>query len=909
MRRSRGMTVDPGPEYARLLDDPKNAHQSAIGQGIVRFVKPSSQVSDLKKLRRMRLSPPAALARWLDMNKDGEREAFWRSMKQYISPSSLPNILLECLHRSKYPAVSLSCPEHASILTFVQIPTGVDQSFYNEAVATLKKKGMGLEDVDKWAWIASAPGVHEMAGRFLAADCAKPPFLLLEILRREIRQVTSLKLLLTWTWSQLVGTPQPCPGVLPEPKLDSLAIPPSENVPRPESLSTPLKLEDSTSILIISRFLYQARRIWPPAIFSVAQMAGLIIRSMPDNEGDESKPLDPHMHRRLCKIHNQMLHLLSLPASINPLKSMSYNWQAQRVLIEMIGQFNPPLILDQDSYRAVAQVLAASKKSDREARAANLRTRSWPPWRVDQHGIDAQRSPEDDLSRVVSAGMRKKEAGYRDSVDDLVMRIIGGQEPDGTPTIQTRKLIKRRSRPVQNESPPDSDPNVWAARIDATRDIQEAWGAFKNFEHHGGHPNQRMYLAMFEKLSYNEARLRERTPKDAAPGDGKEVLMPSNDNMSVSYMRGVSPPAFGELYHRMILSGTRPSGRLLAFILARARTINHGIKYLRDSQLNSQAIAFLAGDREVPPSVLSKVPASTFAAFIKLLCRFTPRAVVAEHTISTSSETARPDHDSLFAKSTYEYRVIGPRDSTGQHVLNTLHRSMELLKASQTQFRTAWYTLFRALAQHNIVIDPDLVGDPRNDLLAWEMLFSALGDFQRSGLELDPDGFLIVCRGLEKALFASFDVPSDHKSAVFAKCPPTVVTDEFIKLSGTGNMDSTYSPELLHSIHGVHLHAYVRVLGMIEDYVGVIRVLKWMQTHQETLDELATQSRSGPNQIRRVFIAMRAFLKNTSCEADAQSIVNSIQSWGGWPQESEVQEYLELWPGGSKDGVEYQVDG
>jgi hypothetical protein len=100
------MTVDPGPENAHLLDDPKKAHQSAIGQGIVRFVKPSSQVSDLKKLRRMRLSPPAALARWLDMNKDGEREAFWRSMKQYISPSSLPNILLERLHRSKYPAVS-----------------------------------------------------------------------------------------------------------------------------------------------------------------------------------------------------------------------------------------------------------------------------------------------------------------------------------------------------------------------------------------------------------------------------------------------------------------------------------------------------------------------------------------------------------------------------------------------------------------------------------------------------------------------------------------------------------------------------------------------------------------------------------------------------------------------------------
>jgi len=80
----------------------------------------------------------------------------------------------------------------------------------------------------------------------------------------------------------------------------------------------------------------------------------------------------------------------------------------------------------------------------------------------------------------------------------------------------------------------------------------------------------------------------------------------------------------------------------------------------------------------------------------------------------------------------------------------------------------------------------------------------------------------------------------------------------------------------------------------MEDYMGIISVLKWMQVHQDVLDELANQSRSGHKQIRQVFIAMGAFLDNTIYEAEAESIVESVQTWGGWPHETETQKYLEL---------------
>jgi hypothetical protein len=99
------MAVDTGSGTTWLPEDPTPARQPAAADSIVRFVSPPDKVGDRKRLKRERLSPPAALARWLDMGSDQERELFWLNMKKYVSPSSLPNILLEHLHRTKYPVI------------------------------------------------------------------------------------------------------------------------------------------------------------------------------------------------------------------------------------------------------------------------------------------------------------------------------------------------------------------------------------------------------------------------------------------------------------------------------------------------------------------------------------------------------------------------------------------------------------------------------------------------------------------------------------------------------------------------------------------------------------------------------------------------------------------------------------
>jgi hypothetical protein len=763
----------------------------------------------------------------------------------------------------------------------------LDQTFHDEVLRCLGDRGMSLAHVEEWAWIVSAPNADEVAERFLSTQSEKPTFLLLEILRRDISHVRTLKSLIIYAW-HLLSHYQLRIEHMTESSND---IPEPRNIGSKTSTSrqTPT-IELPTAILLISRLLHQARRLWAPALVTISYMVGPIFEILLRQSSCEPKHMDVAVHRRLCNFYNEVLRLLALPASLNPLKSMVYNWRAQRVLLEMAGNFEPQLTLDRESYRAVVQVLVASRKSENESKVASLQTRTWPPWRIDQDGMDAQRSPTDDFSRVILAAMRSKESGYSENSKDQAMSILGGQEPDGSPTIQTRKLIKRRSEPSEHRGTSDLDPNLWAARVEATRDIQEAWSAFQSFEAQGGRPAFKMYHTMLEKLNYESARLGRHKQHDASPGGGKELSPPLDDNFSTFFRQRLSPPSFDDLYDKMIKSGLRPSGRLLDFLVKHAKSLKHAFGYLEDSQIDKQSIVALKGEVELFSGALAKVPTSTVQALIAILCRLSPRAVLAK-TAPDSEDCGAGETSSVES----EYLLVESRLRSGLHASSLIH-SMELLKASKTQHRPSWYALFNALARDGAVIDRSLVGDPSNDLLSWKILVAALDDFHKCGLELDPGMFRILCKGLEKAVFASFKVSLAERVESFAASPVSTVVVEFKKLSEVVEIDSPYDvPRLLHSINGSHLHAYVRVLGLTEDYASLMNLLRWMWRNHEALNEIAIQSPNGMKLIRRVFIAMRVFLDGTGHESEAKGLVESVEAWDGWPQDYEVQKYVDKW--------------
>ncbi|KAH6677392.1 hypothetical protein B0J14DRAFT_625405 [Halenospora varia] len=799
-------------------------------------------------------SPHVAFSRWMTLKDPIEKETFLKEVQERLPLQSVYTMIVQHLANLSDPAAEL---ESSTTDLFQEI--------------LLAAKGFTKDDLSEWARILSKDGGDQMLEEFFASPAKKPLFILTRIIRQDILKVRNIRMVLAHVWDEILKSQL---HLEDNEHGDISILPNSSEVEQAPNINRDGQ-HDMHLLKIISLLLYHARKIYAAAMPSIACMVEPYMHLLLASRSCHPQKLDEYTHKRLSQELNTVLRLLALPASVEPLKSMNHNWNAQKVLLELGEKFNPPLTIDERSYRAVTQVLAASKKSVRESKVATLRTRSWPPWRVQQDGIDAQSSPEDDLTRVMLAISRRNASGFSGSHPaDGVLQIIGGQDEDATPTIHTRKLVKARYR-KDGTFKETTVAGQWAARVEATRDVQEAWGAFSEYKRQGGKPNLQMYMAMFVKLNYEEARIARKSKYGGVPGDGKEVLAPLDDNFSSSYKSHLRPPSLDNLYEEMMVAGIRPSGRCLTFLIEHASSVGQGLRFLRDSKvIHRHTAAYLAGEaHNVPPAkAIRRVPHLVMSAFIKLLCRFTPCAV----PVSGSRKEAHRKNFWIkeFMQKSFKF--------------DPLPHALRLLKESYTTFRPAWYSFFRALAKPNIVLVPPFAGQPKNDVLAWKVLKAALGDFHSRGLELDPHGFLIVCQGFEKAFRASGESEEDQEE--FSNFYLTI-KEEFTKLSET--TDGSHNlPKLLHSISGPHIHGYIRVLAMAEDFPEIFSVLRWMVENHEELNDIADQAQNGRRLIRRVLVAIRTFLADDDLALKACKLVGSVESWDGWPSDDEVEFYI-----------------
>ncbi|TVY41887.1 hypothetical protein LOCC1_G005125 [Lachnellula occidentalis] len=762
------------------------------------------------------------------------------------------------------------------------------ESSTDDRLTTLRARGFDNHNLARWAWIVSGDGPDAMMQRFLSDPENQPMFLFLQILRLDLLEVRTLESALTYVWDKLLRRPRYDGTSVADAETDTanLRSGVTHFSTHIEHTIHPVEVNDSTFMLIIARLLNQARRIFPPAILSITHMLWPFFFASLDRKSRDPRKLDVRTHQKLCKQYNSIIHLLALPASIEPLKSMVHNWAAQKVLLEQGELFEPPLSLDEGSYRAVVRVLTASKKSARESRAAMLRSRSWPPWREAQDGMDAQSLDEESTSRVILALARKQVSGFRhDHSHDQALRILGGEELDGTPTIHTRKILKTRSSRSNGDQPSNNtDSSQWAARIEATRDVREAWSAFIAYQDQGSRPTHSMYFAMFMKIAYEDARVLGK-PSSPVPGDGREVLPVADDNISNYYRSRLQPPTLDELYDQMIELGIRPAGQCLIFLVQHAKSIERGNRIIRDSKaIDEPSMACLLGSHDIVErsSAVKKIPIVIFSAFISLVCRFAPR-IIWEKPLDEEPNTQGEAANTQFT-------VMEER--TSSIYIDPLSHVAELLKMRQSTYRPAWYTLFRVLARRGVIVVRDLAGHPKNDVLAWRVLAAGLRDFHNCGLELDPRGFQIICDGFVKGFEATGHVEEPNEVAASL----AMLKDEFRKLSEPTE-DSYHLPKLLHAIHGVHLHAYIRALGVAGEYKEMIAVLEWMVRNQEELNFVAQQSRNGPKLLRRAILAIKVFCGGTDNGEKARKLVDSVEPWDGWPGDYEAQRYLERWLG------------
>lgn len=746
-----------------------------------------------------------------------------------------------------------------------------------------------MDDLVVWAWIIQGGHVDEKAQRFLSSPSRKPTFLLLEILRHDIQHVETLRSLLVYTWTKIFSVNPPREGGSWPGISESFLEEETDDV---LSLSS-LDMEGTTFQVLIYRLLYQARRLLPSAVYPISQMVpSYFFHHL--NRGSASDFLEPRAHSRGSKLLNKLLHVLSRPSRLEPLKSMIYNWHAQRVLLSLANRTKPPLIIDRLGYHSVQAVLLASQKTEGESRLAELQARDWPPWRVDQDGMDAQRSSDEDVSRVVFAIRQMKQAGYNSSIHTNAFGVLGGQEDDGTPTIHTRTMSKahiRKLRSLVRLSP--LNPRIWSARIKATRDVQEAWSAFRNYRREGGTPTSSIYLAMMEKIEAEDQRSGCTRMINVSPGEGTEVLPPYSDNFSDFYKEELRPPpTIDSLYEIMISSGVRPESDCLRFLVSHARGIPDGLKYLHQSAQRDSFLKYLIGQDPNPPEKFSSAETRIIHAFILLLCRCADKVIPrAPSNLDFSKfvdlkglhETNLDIINNMNADAVMPQTL--PRSKKSG--INPLSHTLELIRTSQTKYRPTWYAVFDVLARPGIIIDPNIVGDPQDDINSWRISVATLQDFYDAGLELDPKGFQLICRCLEKAILASLQL---HEKSLLVD-GVHLVKEEFAKLSSASTNCRELS-ELSHHLNGAILHAYIRVLGLAEDLDGMKAVVEWMVLHHKNLITQAQWSRNGHELLKRALTAIKVFCNGTSYEDQARELVESVEGWT-WPNDEDTRVYIE----------------
>jgi hypothetical protein len=820
-----------------------------------------SRRSIRRRFRRRAVNP---LAEWLDSRPWSNRAVIWaKESEKHLNESrnfSLPTILLFYLE-----GMETSVSERASLATTLDA----------SAFPTLQKSGFSPEDVHLWAHILTAPTDEEVAQRYLSCQCRTPTFVLLEILRRPRLSVSSFRSLLVHSYyltgiratSLLSETGMKAIDIVPAGQ--ALPLPPLE----PSTGHDVRLLENTTFEILACRLLRHARQVWPSAIVTISNMVVSYCQRLVGDELDMS----PRVYARLCKIYNMMLLRLSLPASVNPMKSMRHNWQAQRILLISAATFRPPLQLDKSTYRAVSRVLLASKKSSGEKRYASLMQRTWPPWRKELDGMDVNRSPDEDISRVVAALSRMREAGYAEDAIDRALKILGGREPDGTPAIQTRHLTKIRrrhlirTRHVRVHQDSEDITVEWAARISATRDIYEAWGAFQGFTRDGQRPSHSMYHAMFEKLIYRALTDALPQGRDALAGDAKEALPVMDDNLSENEKLRMQPPSLDALFSRMIGDSIRPSGRCLEMLISNAPTLEKVALYMHHGALPSNTlIDLLRKPMDIRFSTLRPIPDGIFTAFIRFLCRSRRRRIT------------DPSDDVGQKKSVARFKLYS----------DPIIHAFELVRRRQSSSRVVWYLIFRALARREFIFDENR-DQHINDVTSWRLLEAALGESRKAGVQLDSDGFRQICIGLEKALLALPHVSG--RTASYVRNGPKLVKEIFANL--TESKEAGYAlPRLLHTFVGYHLHPYIRVLGHTKDIYEVMIVLQWMVKHQEELSTGAKQSRNGPKLLRRSLIAIKAFFGWKHAEEEVanglKAVMDQLDGWGGWPTDDEAEDYL-----------------
>ncbi|KAE8161066.1 hypothetical protein BDV40DRAFT_196921 [Aspergillus tamarii] len=872
----------------------------------------------------------------------------------------------------------------------IELDVALRKVFLNkEYLKYLRARQYSVKDVVSWAWILKSRTPYEAILRVCALELQSdpkekggsavriiPPFIPLLLLRQGL-DTKSFRLLLIYSLRLISGQPHSKLGTLlgsakDDNFFDELHL--SDN-------ATPL-IDPNTCATFVVRLLHHARQLWPQAQLPIVRTFAFYLTLLEPEGAGTMASATPRNVQVLAGKCNTFLRLLSLPCRQGPFTSASIQQQAQFELLRAMARNQPVLPVTRRGYQGITAVQLAHKKTLAERQSAELKAPSWPPWKEEKLGLDSQRGIEGLRSRAMRVMSQMKEAGYAHSRWEEVSSILAGWDTDKSPTIQTRTLARQPWR-LRGRIGNADHHTIWEARIRATRTVREAWACFLSYRDQGLPPRGSIYTAMAEKLIYRRNALHTNFDQvsHALPGDALETFPEPLSARDLIYVH-TEPPTLDELLAQMLSEGIRPQARFLSLLLRYAPTFRSGLDYLSCSDLSNEQIRALCTVwahksvyDEQSRKVVNELPTHLFSAFVYFLCKFsTFGEMSARHArdafpiILGSSQMANGETSTLFSQDEY----LG-NGNEHRHP-RTLAHAIELLGVRQSRSPQAWVFVLSALNKDRVTGRFSKMNRNIQRVVAWHEMLEIAGRMEHHDIQLGLQGFQILCSGFSRAVNAgikSLDAVEEALEVVGnaanqgklayigLACPrfedmvqyglrglkyqfDRLVLPDFgtPSLFASGRLPSenvtdaqVILPPLLHVPSPAVLHAFVRSLGLAEDYDGLLSLLRWMSRYATPLKEASEEYLNGGIMMRRTLVAMRLFLEgyrerqswgslhwaasavqgrdlrgsdHTSEVSthdserlsfsdpnlqEAYDIVTATHTWGPWPSDEEVQEY------------------
>ncbi|KAJ9647180.1 hypothetical protein H2201_003394 [Coniosporium apollinis] len=652
-----------------------------------------------------------------------------------------------------------------------------------------------------------------------------------------------------------------------------------------------MSLDQSTVFTMFVRLLRHSRQILPEAVGSVAE----IVRFHLNKASEKSLP-------QLTLLYNRALSLLSAPTSLEPFRLSQLLKRVQFDVLRAMDESDPAIPINQEGYRAIARTQLAQKKTLNEQEWARLKAKSWPPFKQERTGIDVEKGVELGISGAAKALDYMQETGYPTGSWDQRAKIYAGWDIDGSPTIQTRKMMpKMPSLPPQE---PVSERakrsqlyreqlDIWAARIEATRTLEEAWASFLAYESTGLPAAQEVYLAMYKKIHYDEKRRQADSHKQEdpsmssdmeqiLPGDGREVFPSSESPQERIYVR-TPPPSLHAFFNHIIAKGVELNRDCQIFLIVHAPSLEAGVKAIIESR-NEQVRCFMlrsADDVEMARNVRHRL---VLSAIVGLLCRFSHARRVPHLNKSFLQQLKTPS------------ALFGSRldfDHPMQHV-------SRLMCLTNPEHRPTWNVILGLFASNQHFVR-------QLDDTALDSIRRIVARMKALGLDLDAYGLQSICRAFEH-LAADTTTRTPTRDAAYSQYLRRLFVELFggshadeplLQSFDTTDPDRVPLPRLLATPGPALLHPYARALGALGDHEGLLSLAQWMVQYKPELLDAVGDSGSRDRLMRRTLVAVRFFLEG-SAEAPREIVelargwLEKLEEWGGWQEAEDVEVYARV---------------